>query len=368
MATAFLSVQPWKDVPPTMRPDDRPAVLHTVSVDFGTVVDPETDWAEVDERLDAAGANGVELSAGRVEFTAFDWPAHPEDAAEPGRDHIARAARVLQKTSDGSVRHFGLIADAYVPEWIKEDPSIAGVLADGTRSRYQASASQLTDGAVGRRLVEFVATLGERYQPASISVTELFLNASFGEDDLELFRRMTGEAAWPLAADGRPDGDAEVVTSWRSRVVADLLDRMRRALDEVEDGRTIDLTMEVRVNWEDPAAGRPGSGHGYRTLLGSVDRLLLWAYLYRDRRPEELERLTAGLADAGLDMERFALSVGLWADRPETEQSTPIAPDRFERAVREAQTNGVSYVNVTPLSLMTQEHWEVLERLWGPKG
>lgn len=364
-SAAVLTVQPWRDTPPTMRNEKAPDSIRSVSIDFGTVVDPSTDWSAIDERLDAAGANAVELGAGRVEFTAFDWPAHPGAAAEPGQDHLARAARELQRTADDEVREFGLIVDAYVPELIKEDPSIAGVFADGRRSAYQVSAAELTRGAVGQRLVDYVAALGERYRPASIAVTELFLNASYGKEDLKLFQEMTGNTSWPRDPDGRLDEDAEVVTTWRSEVLAELLRQMREALDDVAGGDAVALEMDVRVDWSNPARGAPSTGHRYRELLDAADRLVLWAYLFRQEEPSDIRRLTATLAEAGFDMERFVVSVGLWATEPSAGPAEPISPERFEGALRAAATHGVADVNVTPLSLMTPDHWEVLRKVWG---
>ena len=188
-----------------MASPQRPREIRSVSVDLGIVIDPATDWKALDAHLDEAGANAVDLSAGRVEFTAFDWDAHPEVAAEPGTDHIARAARALREDADGHQRQIGLIVDAYLPRWIEKDPSIAGVSVDGQTAPYTASAYQLARGEVGDRLVEYVAALGARYAPSQIAITELFLDMySYGDDDLALFREMTGRGG--LAADVRRAG------------------------------------------------------------------------------------------------------------------------------------------------------------------
>ncbi|SKC82490.1 hypothetical protein [Krasilnikoviella flava] len=369
-AAAVLVARPWQDVPPVMRPAEPPQEERSVSVDFGIVTDPETDWAAVDRHLDDAGANGVDLNAGRVEFTAFDWPAHPEVAAEPGTDHLARAARALHESADGTTRQVGLIVDAYVPAWITADPSVAGVSADGTRAKYQASASQLAHGPVGDRLVEYVAALGERYDPSQIAVTELFLNRySFGDDDLDLYREMTGADDWPREADGAIDEDAPELGVWRSEVLAGLLGRMRSALDEVRggDGAQIQLAMDVRVDWDDPAAGAASSGHDYAILLGAADRLVVWAYVgRRDRTPADVERVTAALEDGGFDMSRFTMSVGLWAGSADADPPRAISPELMAETVAAATTHGVEDVNVTPLSHLSDAHWAALDQVWGP--
>jgi len=267
------------------------------------------------------------------------------------------------------VRDIGLIVDAYVPRWIVQDPSVAGVAADGTRAVYTASATQLARGEVGERLVAYVAALGERYRPGQIAVTELFLDTfSFGDDDLELFREMTGEADWPRTADGTPDEGSELIGTWRSEVLAGLLGRMRAALDALPDGRGTDIALaaDARIDWDDPARGVPVAGQDYRILLQAADRLVLWAYLFGEHAPADLERVTADLAAAGYDMSRFTMSVGLWAptsvDPPGRLSSADLG-----QAVRDATTHGVADVAVTPLSLMTDQDWDVLAAVWGPE-
>jgi hypothetical protein len=362
VVAAVLVAQPWQDVPPTMRSDDPPRVLRSVSVDLGVVTDPATDWAALDARLDAAGVTGVELNAGRVEFTALDWAEHPDAAAEPGTDHIARAARALRTTADGRQRQIGLVVDAYVPAWIARDPSVAGVDADGNRAVYAASATQIARGEVGARLVSYVAMLGARYQPSQIALTELFLDQSFGDDDLALFREATGAADWPRTPDGRPDGTAPEVTAWRSDVLTDLLRRARDALDEA-GAPDVALAMDVQVDWEDPARGAPVAGQDYAALLGVADRLVLWAYLFGDRPPSDVGRLVDALVADGQDMSRFVVSVGLWAPgTPEAPGSLP-APT-LAQAVEAALAAGATSVNVTPVTLMTDEDWVALAEAW----
>lgn len=368
VAAAVVVARPWEDVPPPLTSPERPERVRSISVDLDVLVDPETDWQALDARLDAAGVNAVDLSAGRVEFTGFDWAAHPEAAAEPGTDHLARAARALGTDADGNQREIGLIVDAFVPRWIADDPSVAGVTTDGTASEYVASATQVARGAVGDRLVELVADLGERYAPSQIALTELFVGYyAYGDDDLALFREMTGAQDWPRREDGAIDADAPVLGSWRSDVAAGLLSRMRSALDDVRDGEgaRIALAMDVQVNWDDPARGDSGNGQEYQAMLGAADRIVVWAYLYDTRPPAEIERVTAALAEAGYDMSRVEVSVGLWAPG-NLDPPGRIPTQTLVEAVRAAETHGITDVNVTPLSLVTDEDWPALAAVWNP--
>ncbi|MFI2704794.1 hypothetical protein [Cellulosimicrobium composti] len=368
LVLAVVLARPWEASVPPMRAAVPPEDLRSVSVDFGIVADPDTDWSSIDQHLDRAGVNAVELNAGRVEYTAFDWDDHPDAAAEPGTDHLAVAARALGQGPDGARRDVGLIVDAYVPRWLEQDPSLAGRSPDGQPAEYQASASALAKGPVGDRLVDYVVELGRRYEPAQISVTELFLDRyTFGDDDLALYREMTGAQDWPRDESGAVEEDAPALGSWRSDVLAGLLTRMRTGLDEVQRGDTarVALSMEVRVDWDDLARGVPSSGHDYEVLLTAVDRLTVWAYFQPSGRDvSSVEALTAALAGAGFDMSRITVSVGLWAGS--SASTARISPEVMARAATLAATNGVRAVNVTPLSFMTDEHWSALASVWHP--
>jgi hypothetical protein len=121
------------------------------------------------------------------------------------------------------------------------------------------------------------------------------------------------------------------------------------------------FAMDVRVNWSDPAAGRPESGHDYRALLDRVDRLTLWCYTaLAGVDPGEIRRLPDELDAAGLDVGRMILSVGLWTG----EEGEPISSDELGEALRAGEESGARSVGVTPLSLMDTSHWEALAAEW----
>lgn len=366
LSRAFDNVSPAPL--PSLRPADRPEQIHSLSIDFDLVTDPATDWADVDAHLDQVAATTVNLNAGRTEFTAFDWSEHPEAAAESGTDHLSVAARALSATATGTERQINLIVDAYVPALIAADPSLAGVDPDGRRSAYTASVTQLADGEIGSRLVDYVTALGERYDPNQIEITELFLDShTYGDDDFALFRRMTGATDWPRTDDGSIDTKAAVIGTWRSEAIAGLMQRMRTALDGVRDGqgRDIGLVLDVRVDWADPAAGRPLSGHDYAILLRTGIDLQLWVYPGRaDKEPTQVDELTAALSAGGYDLSRFIVSIGLWEGEADADPPGRITPADLRTAVEGGATHGITAVNVTPYSLMTPAHWTALAQAW----
>lgn len=340
-----------------------------MSLGFEDVANPDTDWRRVERNLNTAGANTVYLSAGRVEFTPFDWPAHPAAAAEPGRDYLGAAIQALRRDGTGRQRTINIVVDTLVPVWIKRDPSIAGVDASGKRSEYYASASALYGGPVGDRIVEYVGEIARRYRPNEISLTELMLDGgTFGSTDLRLFRRMTGRRDWPRTASGQIDETDRAIGMWRARVLAHLVSRVRSEAHRVDrgTGRRILVGIDAEVNWDTPAAGRPDVGDDYDILAHAADRIILWAYIGVDgKRPRDISRLTQALnRDLPTEAARFTVSIGLWG--PDDSTTHVVSPVTLAAAVQNAETNGITSVNVTPMSLMTPAHWRALREVWGP--
>ncbi len=346
------------------------------SISFGLedVANPEQDWAAVSQRLDEAHVNMVSLAAGRVEWVAFDWSAHPEAVAEPGRDHLAHAIAGTAQGPDGEPRLVDLLIDGLIPSWIERDPSVAGVDADGSFAQYTPSATAIHDGPVGDRFIELVEELARRYEPDQITFTELkFNDETYGADDAALYRKMTGEQDWPRLVDGSIDEEAPEIGAWRSEVLADFLDRAAAVLDDVaaETGKRPGLAMDVLINWDDPSAGRPDAGLGYSQLARPADRLVFWAYLgLEERTPADLEAVTATLIRSGLPADTFTMSVGLWDEGPAADAAATggsqaaISPQVMADAVRAARAHGVTAINVTPYTLMTDEHWAALNEVW----
>ncbi|WP_143556999.1 hypothetical protein [Serinibacter salmoneus] len=372
-------------------PDD--ATHRAVSLGFEDVAGQDRpDLTQIADELAAVEATAVHLAAGRVEWTTFPWPDHPEawsaavsEAIEEGGSgdllgeaitHLAGGGLETQDASPGGPeREVVLTIDALVPSLIAQDATLAGVTANGEASDLFASAAALAEGEVGDRLVAMAEHLARTYRPEAITVTELmFDDATFSEQDLALYRRMTGESDWPRDDGGAIDEEAAEIGAWRSQVLADLLTRMRERVAP----HGVALAVDVRADWEDPVRGRAQSGHDLTILGDAVDRFILWNYPgLVGRTGAESADLTAGLAAGGVDPDRVTVSVGLWAAQGEgagvdadlaSSQSgdgvLPVA--QFADAVAASATSGVTAVAVTPRSLMTPGHWEALRGLWAP--
>lgn len=327
-----------------------------VGFGFEDVAAEDPQWDRVVQRLERAGATAVTLGAGRVDWPAFPWDAHPGEGpsavSQDERDLLAEALDVLR--GGEQVPEVTLTIDALVPRMIAEDPSLAGVGPGGGVSEEFAGVAALADGAVGDRIVEFARTLCERYRPERIALTELmFDDRTFGEDDLESFREHTGRDDWPRRDDGEIDAQAEVLGQWRSAGIARLLERVRAVVDD----HGVQLEIDVRAAWEDPEAGRAMSGHDYDLLLEHAHRIAVWNYFaLSDQPPEAGARIARSLQRRHPG--RFTMSTGLWA-----RGGTVPAQDMAE-SLRAAAEAGAPAVAVTPASMMADEHWAALERLW----
>lgn len=335
--------------------------LRQLGIGFGDVVDPDRDWAAVDAQLQRVGVNAVSLAAGRVEWTAFTWAEHGEYASDAvtqtGRDFVAETIDGLRAASDGSTRHLTISVDALVPALIAADPTLAAVGPDGERSDSFASATAI-EGAVGDLLVSFCGAIAQRYRPDEIAVAELMFDSSYGEDDLASYRSASGESDWPRDGDGEIDGGAEAIAVWRSAIVADVVGRAAEAVREHGTA----LAMDVRTNVDDPAAGRPESGHDYALLAALSDRLVLWNFVgLHDGGADFGRRLTAALPDAGVDPSRALVQVGMWRD----EEGGRIEAQVLEQALQTSASNDIGAVGLTPLSLLDDDTWDAVARAWG---
>ena len=325
-------------------------VVTTIGIGFETLVG-DTDWADLVDHLREADVGEVSLAVGRIDWLAFPPDLVGEPSSEvirSGRDYVEEALQQLRPwTSDGG-RRVTLTIDALAPALLAASPHLAGTTADGRRSDDFPSLAAWA-GPVGADLVALAEDIAQRYRPDEVAITEMLADHTFGADDLASFREHSGLTAWPMTADGRIRTDAREIAAWRSDAITELVGRVANAVHRHD----VALAVDVRVDWEDPAAGRADSGHDYRALLSVADRLILWCYAgLVDRAPAEVGFVGRELASAGVDPMRVVLSVGLWDD-----DGTLSADD-----LRDALTaiEGRMPAGVTPVSSMTEAHWAAI--------
>jgi hypothetical protein len=336
------------------RPTDR-----MVNLGFEDVVNSDPSYvAGLADRLDSVDATAVSLAVGRTDWTAFPWPDQPEaesgEVARTGRDFVAESITALEFADDGRKRDVVLTIDALLDRALTAEPALAGRDTSGTASSSFASVSSLRHGKAGSRLVSLAAVVAKKYRPTAVNLTELmFDDFTFGEEDLTDFTATTGANDWPRKSDGSIDASDTSIGSWRSQAMADIVRKVRAAVEPYG----VKLEMDVRSPRDSPSLDRADSGHDYDLLLNEVDRLNVWEYvgLSGDGAPQTQELAAAINRRAG---SRMSLSLGLWSN------DGRISSGEFATALRQAYLGGVTSVSVTPASLMGDQYWDALKEAW----
>lgn len=355
------------------RPDTRIVVLG-----FEDIVREHQDWEAVNERLAQANANAVNITVGRPDWVAFPWPAQPDAQSSyvsaSGKDYVQQAVDALSTAPDGTPRRLTLTIDTLVSGWIGDDERIAGRDIDGKVSPDFPSASALRDGAVGQRIEDIVTYVSQKYRPDEIGLTELMFDQhTFGDDDLELYARMTGHDDWPRRRDNEIDVTSPKIAAWRSQTVADVVARMR----DVAHAGGAQMAVDVRAPWNAPTGDRAESGHDYRLLLSAADRIVVWNYYGLSHRTAAYSaEITKAMQEQDMPMQRITMAVGLWADEDgrsdaagqEGTQQDPIEilpAEQLLAGLQASATHGVESVAVIPMSMMGDDHWRAVEEAWG---
>lgn len=334
----------------------RPAE-RSISFGFEDVVVDNPNWKHYGTQLQRIHANAAAISVGRTDWTAFPWDGHMDQTASQvtrtGRDYVAEAITALRPLLEGA-GELTLTIDTLAPRLLARAPENAGVNPQGERSVDFPSVSALESGAAGDLIVELTATICSRYAPERISLTELmFDDYTFGSDDLRSFQDHAGATDWPRTEAGGIDTKATSLGVWRSNALSTLLARVRAAA--AAHGAKLD--MDVRAPWSDPNSDRALSGHAYETLLINADRLVVWNYFaISGSTPQYGARMAASLESRFPG--KIVMSTGLWAETGTiTAEQLRLSLEALEGATTEA-------VSVTPASMMTDSHWNVLADLW----
>jgi hypothetical protein len=335
-------------------PEQPAPELRVISVGFEGVTDPAVDLAELDRQLDAAGANAIALSAGRMEWTTFPWPGHESQwssqVRESGRDLFAAAIAAI-----GPDRHVSAVVDAFSPRTVTEHPELAARDVYGQASEYQASLTALTEGRFGTDLLAMIDHVAATYAVDSINLTELHYDVvGFGDDDKSSYLAWSGREDWPRLADGQIDVHDASLGEWKSGLVASFVGRAA----DIAHRHGKELFVDVRVSWDDLDRNAAEHGQEYTTLLQHADRLVVWNYFgMTDRGAAFTEQLAGHLAEIGSD--RFIMSIGLWGS---------VTPDDLMVALGISSEHRLAGAWVTPVSRFEPGHWDALGALWRRPG
>ena len=302
------------------------------------------DWAAYADRIQATGGTGADLSIGRAEWSLL--PATDGTTVKfSSSSGVDRLAPVITTLHDEGVESVRLTVDVMLTTTIRNThPEEASVSANGTVRDSLPSAWALTQGVSGQMIEDQVRLAAEVYGDRidGIILTEMHWDqGSFSDNDLTLFSADTGLEDWPRTNDGQPDITDATVLGWLTDKMTQFVNRCAIAAG------TVPLIPDVRVNWNSPAAGRPESGHDYTKLLDAADSLQAWAYFQTGKA----ETVAAFAADVeGHFPGSVQVSLGLWGD---------ITPDELAAALDSVRTHPAG-VQITPVSLLTPEHWDAL--------
>ncbi len=203
-------------------------------------------------------------------------------------------------------------------------------------------------------MVALASEVAERYHPLAVDLTELmFDDFVFGAEDLKDFKATTGLEDWPRRGNGSIDASDPHLRTWRCKGVADIARQVSAAVEPYG----VRTEMDVRSPKTSASADRADSGHDYDLLLKQVSRLHVWQYVgLNDERAPETEALVRALDErAG---SRISMSLGLWAN------DGTISAKTLGDALKETAKGGATSISVTPASLMSDDHWEVLRKAW----
>ncbi|WP_394280531.1 hypothetical protein [Corynebacterium sp.] len=317
----------------------------TIGIGWESISDDSVDWTKVREHLDASDADAITVGVGRSDFIGFPAAGQEEYWAadvEAGEDRVRDVVDTLTADTDRTVT---LTIDVMAPTIVETNPDYVGAFADSSTSEDFPSATALHSGEVGDRIESMCAAVDERYSPDAIALTELIGDTFFSSADEQLYREMTGEPEFPRNDDGEVNTSDDTLNDWQSGIITDVIERC-------QDASGNQVVMDARVNWDAPGENRFDSGHRYDDILATGADLSLWAYTsLSDEEPETVEAIAAGLRERfdESEQDRITLSLGLWGD---------LTPRQLETAVG---STGDFHTSVTPLSLMTDRHWAVLE-------
>lgn len=334
----------------------------SIGIGLESVTDPDIDWASVRQRFDAAGVDAFTVSVGRPEWSGFAWQGYEDrwasaiaEADDHGHDPVGH---IIDTLGGGTGRTVTLTIDVLSPLVVSENDELQGAFPDGSPAEDFPSATALYDGEVGKNLVDMCEAAATRYSPDRLAVTELLGDTFFSETDEDLFSEMTGQDGFPRTDDGDVDITDETVNQWQSQIITTMLDRCG-------DAASVEVEMDARVSWDEPASGRPDSGHRYQDIYDTGAHLTLWAYTgLSDVTPSATADLAHAMAEHYTREEngRTSISTGLWG-----QDDDGLSPEDLVTSIGAAASvpDGPPEVLVTPLSMITDAHWDAITELTG---
>jgi hypothetical protein len=334
-----------------------PVPIRAMRVDYKNMENSRTEVAAYEQKMKAAGINMVALGAGRVEWTYFKWADHQanwsNDVKSTGLDFLA-----LDTAQFGKWAQISAVVDVLSPNYIKANPGTAAISYLGKASTDLVSTNELVNGKYGQMLMDMVQYIAANYPVNSISITELFYHTDgYGPDDKALYLAYSGRKDWPRQNNGLIDTNDPSIGDWRTHALDVYLDKLVAISHKY--GRQ--FFLDVGLSLDNLTKMTNEHGTNYKVVLEHTDRIVVWGYYDLDEYdPSYFQTIAKFLLQFGT--QHVILSIGLWDDK------YPVTPaDRMKAAILATQLGGISNIWITPGTLMTAAHWQVLNDLWGPK-
>jgi hypothetical protein len=351
----FFPLIPQLNGAPTPIPTPQTAVTHAVALHYQDYQRSRSEVSAFEQKMQAANVNMVALCAGRVEWTYFKWNGHESswanDVKDTGIDFLSDDSQRYGKWA-----HIDAIIDTLAPGYIKAHPEQAAVTFDGRTNPNLVGTMDLVEGPFGQMLLDMVEYIAANYPEVdSISITELSYHIDgYSAKDKAAYLKYSGAKDWPRQTNGQIDINDTTLGNWRSSVLDKYLDKAVAAAHR--HGKK--FFMDVQLNPERLQYAANEYGTRYSLVLEHTDQLVLWGYFDLDNyAPEDFTEIAKSLAQYGND--RLILSIGLWGPN-----DTTTTADKLKRAILASQAGGLDNIWVTPSTMMTAEHWQVLNEVW----
>jgi hypothetical protein len=334
--------------------------IRVMRVDYPDYSTSRSQVATWEKSMQAAGINLVALGAGRVEWTYFKWAGHETNWSSGVRD--TGIDFLKEDTSRFSQwAQVNAVVDVLSPNYIATHPGTAAIRADGVPSQVLVSTAELTTGEYGKQLLAMIEYIAANYPVNSISLTELFYHIDgYGADDKALYMAYSGNSDWPRNSDGTIDVLNKSIGDWRTHALDVFLDQIVVICHQYKIEFFLDVGLTLDYGYTMASLNQMTNEHGtnYQVVLQHTDKIVIWGYFSLDDfQPEYLQEVAQFLSQ--FDPNRIILSIGLWG-----KYAPVVSADALKRAVLASQAGGISNIWITPGSLMSADHWQVLDSLW----
>ena len=330
--------------------------IHAIGLTWSDYSTSRSIVAQVEQQLKDDGMNMVALNAGRVEWNFFKWANNEATWAgsveDTGIDFLAEDAARFGKWA-----HVDAMIDVFAPVYIQAHPEKAAINALGVASPYLVSTVEMVSGEFSQRLLAMVKYIAANYPVNSISFTEMVYRVDgYGPDDTASYLAYSGRTDWPRQSNGQIDIDDTSIGNWRSYMLGTLLNKA--TLIAHMYGKQ--FFMDVSLNVNNMALMSNNKGQNYNVMLQNVDKIIVWGYFAEDQYPPETF-VQVGQFLSTLGKNRVILSIGLWGPN-----SSTASAESVKIAIESAQAGGMANLWITPFSMLSSDHWKVINQLWSP--